>query len=249
MQLLNRNPVHYAQVILWIICSSMMAVSAWAEPQQAVQVVVDHADSVAGLRELAQKGDADAQNKLGKYFLQQGDDYAQARLWFQRSADQHFAEAQNNMGVLYQHGLGVEQDVVKAMHWYQQAAAQGLPVAQSNIGFLYDEGLGVPQSNEQAMHRYLTAIKQHDAQAFNNLGVMFARGSGVPRNVPMAYALYTLATRHDPEYTLYSDNRNTLQIVLDTAELKLGQQYITEMDALNDLIPYLTHKAQYATLP
>ena len=54
--------------------------------------------------------------------------------WYRKSAEQGNADAQNNLGCMYQNGLGVEQDDAKAMEWYQKAAEQGHTAAQSNLG-------------------------------------------------------------------------------------------------------------------
>jgi len=43
----------------------------------------------------------------------------------------------HNLGLLYQHGLGVKQDYSQAMAWYYRAASHGSTAAQNNIGILY----------------------------------------------------------------------------------------------------------------
>ena len=51
----------------------------------------------------------------------------------------------SNLGVMYDAGLGVPQDLVEAMAWYRQAAEQGYADAQYNLGLMYANGAGVPQ--------------------------------------------------------------------------------------------------------
>ena len=46
------------------------------------------------------------------------------------------AEAQNNVGYMYEEGLGVPQNYLLAMNWYRQAADNGLAEAQHNMGML-----------------------------------------------------------------------------------------------------------------
>jgi uncharacterized protein len=60
-------------------------------------------------------------------------------------ADQGIADAQYNLGVLYDNGQGVSQDYVEAAKWYRKAADQGDASAQFNLGALYTNGQGVPQ--------------------------------------------------------------------------------------------------------
>jgi TPR repeat protein len=52
--------------------------------------------------------------------------------------------AQNNLGYLYENGLGVTRDYAEAARWYQLAADSGYARAQFHLGVLYAEGLGLP---------------------------------------------------------------------------------------------------------
>lgn len=57
------------------------------------------------------------------------------------------AEAQYQMGLVYENGSGVKQDHAAAAEWYRKAAEQGHAIAQYFLGFLYEIGKGVPQSH------------------------------------------------------------------------------------------------------
>lgn len=75
----------------------------------------------------AKAGDPVAQYKLGyHYYLGRGiaQDYAQAAVWWQKAAEQGFADAQNNLGVLYNSGKGVPQSYSEAYFWQNLAAAR-----------------------------------------------------------------------------------------------------------------------------
>ena len=58
---------------------------------------------------------------------------------FRKAADQGFAEAENNLGVLYANGEGVKKDLKQAKKWFEKAAAQGHPAAQRNLERLQQE--------------------------------------------------------------------------------------------------------------
>ena len=61
------------------------------------------------------------------------------------------ADAQFNLGVMYDNGEGVPQNYAEAMRWYRLAAAeQGLASAQHNLGITYANGRGVSQDDVQA---------------------------------------------------------------------------------------------------
>jgi len=73
---------------------------------------------------------------------------------------QGHAEAQCNLGVCYQDGDGVEQNLARAVELYQQAAEQGEAGAQYNLGVIYHSGSGVEKSLETAVQWWTKAAAQ-----------------------------------------------------------------------------------------
>ncbi len=63
-------------------------------------------------------------------------DYATALNEWLPLAEQGYAEAQYNLGLMYESGAGVAISDVEASNWYRLAAEQGYPAAQNNLGFL-----------------------------------------------------------------------------------------------------------------
>ena len=59
-------------------------------------------------------------------------------------------QAQYNLGLSYDKGLGVPQNYAQAALWYRKAAEQGYAMAQYNLGFLYHNGQGVPRDYAEA---------------------------------------------------------------------------------------------------
>ena len=70
--------------------------------------------------------------------------------WYHKAAEQGEANAQYNLGVMYDKGQGVPQDYREAVKWYHKAAEQGDASAQSTLGGMYYFGQGVPQDFVQA---------------------------------------------------------------------------------------------------
>ena len=99
-----------------------------------------------------------------------------------QSCSQGQAEAQHNLGGMYNQGQGVPQNFKEALVWYRKAADQGDADAQFNLGAMYDQGQGVPQNFKEALLWYRKAADQGDAGAQCNLGAMYANGKGVPQN-------------------------------------------------------------------
>jgi hypothetical protein len=60
-------------------------------------------------------------------------DYAEALKWFSRAAEQGHAGSQNNLGIMYNSGLGVPKNTTEAIKWWRKAADQGYPDAIESL--------------------------------------------------------------------------------------------------------------------
>ena len=87
-------------------------------------------------------------------------DYVTAFQGLKKLAEQGDANAQLNLGVMYDNGLGVTQDYKEAVKWYSKAAEQGHASAQNTMGVAYDYGQGVIQNYIQAHAWYNLAASQ-----------------------------------------------------------------------------------------
>ena len=86
-------------------------------------------------------------------------DHAQAfRLWMPL-AEQGRAEAQFNIAVMYEQGLGVAKSDVDAARWYRAAAERGDVSSQLKMGSLYEAGTGVAKDLDRARFWYGEAAK------------------------------------------------------------------------------------------
>jgi len=110
-----------------------------------------------------------------------------------KTADQGEANAQFQLGDMYEQGQGVPQDYEEAVKWYRLAANQGNAYAQVNLGTMYDNGTGVPQDDEEAVKWYRLAAEQNDVDGQSNLGMMYEHGQGVPQDYEEAVKWYRLA--------------------------------------------------------
>ncbi len=75
------------------------------------------------------------------------------------------AEAQYNIGVMFDEGAGVSQDLAAAADWYRRAGEQGFLDAQTNLGMMYYHGQGVERDLQEAANWFRTAADQGDAEA------------------------------------------------------------------------------------
>ena len=82
------------------------------------------------------------------------------------------ATAQNSVGALYDHGLGVDEDDATAAHWYQLAADQNLPLAMRNIANMYAGGYGVPFDQALAESWYEKAARMGDPVSIKRMAAL-----------------------------------------------------------------------------
>jgi TPR repeat protein len=72
------------------------------------------------------------------------------------------------LGVLYNHGTGVEQNWTKAVQYYRLSAEQGYAKAQCNLGTMLGQGAGAPKDPVEAHMWFYLAAQSDDAEAVEN---------------------------------------------------------------------------------
>jgi TPR repeat protein len=141
--------------------------------------------SIEQLKVKAEQGNAVAQDKLSEMYYND-QDYTKSFEWGIKAAKQGYANAQVNIGYLYDEGIGVKQDYTKAMEWYLKAAEQGVAMAQCYLGNMYGDGNGVKQDYAKAMEWYRKAAEQGNTIAQYNVGYYYYEGLGVKQDYAKA---------------------------------------------------------------
>jgi len=139
----------------------------------------------------------------GKEYYDQ-DNFKEAYTWFFKAAEQGYTKAQNWVGIMYEHGRGVEKDSVEAFRWYHKAAEQGDVHVQTILAQQYRWGKGVEQDYAEAVKWYRKAAEQGDASSQNNLGTMYKNGTGVERDYAEAEKWYRKAAEQGNECGYYN---------------------------------------------
>lgn len=101
-------------------------------------------------------------------------------------AEQGNAEAQLNLGLMYDKGDGVQQDPSKALKWFKKAANQGNASAQYIMGDLYQTGKIVDKNDFEAAKWFEKAANQGMAEAQREIGIIYYNGVGVSENNAVA---------------------------------------------------------------
>ena len=102
---------------------------------------------------------------------ERGDYVAAFREWLPL-AEAGSAEAQFNIGVLFQKGRGVPADSAEALRWYRRAAWQGHADAQNNLGGMLSRGEGIPEDYVQAHMWFSLAAVRGKQSAQRNLDTL-----------------------------------------------------------------------------
>ena len=107
-----------------------------------------------------------------------------------QAASQGQKEAQYQLSVCYDRGIGVRRNITEAAKWCQMAAFGGHAKAQSEIGYCYEYGQGVVRNIKEAVSWYEMASAQGNIEAKNNLAFCYQKGRGVHKDVKEAIRLY-----------------------------------------------------------
>lgn len=118
------------------------------------------------------------------------EDGVKAFRYLRQAASQGHTEAQYQLSVCYDRGIGVRKSMAEAAKWCQMAAFGGHAKAQSEIGYCYEYGQGVVRNIKEAVSWYEMASAQGNIQAKNNLAYCYQKGRGVHKDVKEAIRLY-----------------------------------------------------------
>jgi TPR repeat protein len=105
-------------------------------------------------------------------------------------ADAGDAQAQYDVGMYYEDGIGVPQSYETAFHYYECAAFQGHSMGLCKLGEFYAEGLGVERSYESAFRYYEAAAKMENTKALVCIGKLYEEGKGVKKSIKKALQHY-----------------------------------------------------------
>ncbi|TFV30991.1 sel1 repeat family protein [Bradyrhizobium frederickii] len=92
-------------------------------------------------------------------------------------ADQGDAEAQYHVGMMYNNGIGTQQDRGRAFEWFQKSAAANDPLGAYKLGCYFDgQGAGIVATDfDQALKYKLVAAKAGYARAQHDVALMYDR--------------------------------------------------------------------------
>ncbi len=117
----------------------------------------------------AENRSSNTQYELGQMFrrLETPErDYAQAAIWFRRSAKKGNTHAQYKLGIMYSRGLGVKIDYLRAYAWLKIAASQGSGKA---LYLLKKLAKKIPPKRQHAAHRLSRSYYEHYVAPYHHV--------------------------------------------------------------------------------
>jgi uncharacterized protein len=180
----------------------------------------DYSTAATIWRPLAEQGNPAAEMGMGELFdfgWGAPKDRIRATYWYQRAADQGFAEGECTIGLGYVVGDVPPHDVTRGLTLMRQAVDHGSGHCAVSIGELYRLGLfGVPKDMVQAAAWHRRGAEMGDVIAEGRLGIDYQFGLGVEQNSARAMYWY----RKEVEQTRKAAEQGDAM-----AQLSLGEAY------------------------
>lgn len=194
---------------------------------------VNGGTSVAAPREDSSSDDDRArQIKQADAALERGDHQTAFGI-FWPLAEMGDAEAQLNLGLMYENGDGVAPDLSEALTWYRKSAESGNTDAQYYLGVKHGLGLGIPLNYAEAIKWFSRSANQGYGPSQHMLGIMCAQGKGVTRDNVLAYKWLSLAATSfeeagEEDVADVIDERNSVAALMTAEQISLAQKLIYE---------------------
>lgn len=116
--------------------------------------------------------------------------------WCYANRDNQDAELWGDLGNMYLHGDGVEENVEEAVLWHRKAAEHGYAESQFELGHMCAFGVGVSEDGKEVEKWWRLAAAQGHAMALINLAMIYEHGQhDVPQNYEEAAKWYRVAAK------------------------------------------------------
>lgn len=174
------------------------------------------------LRKAADLGSINALNGLASIHYRK-QEFSEALAWYQKAAAKNDADAQFNIGNIYNRGKGVPQNEPEAIKWFALAAVQNDDRAQYDLGVIHmnrkDFATGVVWLKK--------AAEAGNSYAQSDLGRAYFLGSGVAENKAEGFKWVFIATEISrSEYD--RELKGAMVEEMNDAQIKEGQDMAIE---------------------
>lgn len=124
------------------------------------------------------------------------------------------AESCQKLGVIYEEGMGIENNQSLAVEYYLKACALKDIDSCFDAGYLYDMGKGLPENNQEAIRLYRKSCDENHRVGCHNLALMYEDGEGTKADGMRAMQLYEKACKLE-----YSDSCYNLALIYEKGKI------------------------------
>lgn len=140
--------------------------------------------AIAGNADQSFPTDAEGQRKLGIMYIGSDDDMA--FFWTKKAAEQGDGIAQNNLGVMYENGVGIKKDADESLKWISKAAKNDIPEAQYTLAMELINGGRLKKDPATALNLLEKSANKGHSQAQLELGLSYLLGDGTKKDYKKA---------------------------------------------------------------
>lgn len=174
--------------------------------------------SNGSLDELAKRGDAEAQFKLGSNLFYGSNSWSKNTergiFWLKQSAEQNNTDALHLLGVIYSQGLdNITINETEAFSYYLKAASLGLGSSQNNVAWAYYNGEGVEKNIFEAIYWATKATERGDFFSYGTLGAIRLKTDVFVKDDIETYKWLKLGTDLMPNGSGRDDDLQLLEIL------------------------------------
>ena len=126
--------------------------------------------------------------------------YTEAKLWFEKSAQKGNAYAMFSLGNIHYYGSGTDVDYVKAFEYFKASAKKNCAHSFYRLGTMLRSGIGCEIDTEQSDYwfkkmiaYYTDNIDKEDSLNCYRLGRLYDKGWGTEKDLDMAKSYYLAA--------------------------------------------------------
>ncbi|PKC09004.1 HCP-like protein [Rhizophagus irregularis] len=116
--------------------------------------------------------------------------------FYEKAANKGNIYAQNQLGLLYKSGIGIEKDLNKAIFWIKRSAKESID-GKDILNTLYTYSRNVEKDDKNSFLHVKKEVEKGDKEAIYNLGKYYEYGVGGKVNKDKAFELYKQAADNE----------------------------------------------------
>lgn len=167
--------------------------------------------------------------------------YLEGFLYASKAADvHHIPQAEHLVGLIYEYGIGIQQDFTKALNYYRRAAEQRYIESMYNLALMYVYGRGTDIQFPRGLSLFETGCMANHAPSCHYMGIMKTYGYGTPVDYHEAVLWFEKSSSLDDE-RISKESANYAEILskliheAEEQNNKVVDEYMRRQEQYEDL--------------